>query len=201
MQKRLVKVESIDFPTVYGDFDLIAYNVGYDNQPNMRYALAITSKSIPDIPLVRIHSECILSEVFKSTHCDCREQLELGLQTIQNEGGILFYLNQEGRGHGLFQKVLELKMQEKGMDTVEASEFFDLNIDDRKYDVVVDILNDMGIKKIKLLTNNPSKIVSLEDNGIKVVERVPVEVLPNEHNKTYLKVKKKKLGHLFTKYV
>lgn len=200
MQK-LKKIETIEFPTLFGDFDLTAYETNYENQPNMRYVFVITNKKISFPPTIRIHSECILSEIFKSTHCDCREQLELGLEMVAEKNGILFYLDQEGRGHGIINKIHELKKQEEGLDTVEASEILHLEVDQRSYEVVADILKEMHIEEVHLATNNPRKIKCLEQNEIKVSGRISAEVEPNKHNIKYLETKKKKLGHLLTKYI
>ncbi len=199
--RKLKKIETLNFPTTYGDFNLIGFETNYPSQPEMHYALVIYTNELPNIPLVRVHSECILSEVFHSTHCDCADQLDMALKNIQRDGGILIYLNQEGRGHGLIKKLTELKMQEDGLDTVEASEKLELEVDQREYDVVSDILKYMQISEIKLMTNNPRKVKSLEKNGIVIKERVPLETLPNPYNKKYLTTKKNRLGHMFTKYI
>ncbi len=198
---KLKIVNTIDFPTMYGNFDLTTFETNYKDQPNMKFVFVVSSKTINENPIVRIHSECILSEVFKSTHCDCREQLELGLEMVAKNNGVLFYLNQEGRGHGLFQKVRELKKQEEGMDTVEASEYYHLEVDARRYDVVADILKLMNIAKVQLITNNPRKIKGLEGKGVVVEKRINAEIAPNSHNKKYLQTKKSKLGHLLDQYI
>ena len=200
MLKRLTLVETIKFPTLLGYFDLDFYKTSYSSQPNMNYALVLRTKDISASPNLRIHSECMLSEIFQSVHCDCREQLHESMSYISKNGGILIYLNQEGRGHGIFAKIKELKLQESGMDTVEASEHLKLEVDQRSYDVVVDILNKMKIKEVNLLTNNPRKVNYLEKNGI-LVNRKPLEIEPSEGNKSYLKTKKNKLGHFITKLV
>lgn len=196
------RIDTIDFPTAIGKFDLEAYKTKDSKQPEMKYVLLLISKKGLGNPVnVRIHSECLLSEVFKSTHCDCREQMEFSMNYINRHGGILFYLNQEGRGHGLLTKIMELKLQENGFDTVAASEELHLNVDARDYTVVGEILKDKGIKHINLLTNNPKKIDSLKEMGISVDTRIPVEVKPNKHNIKYLRTKKLKLSHLFNEYI
>ncbi len=198
----LEKIEDIDFPTTFGGFDLSGYKTAYPDQPNMHYTLVIKSKKISDIPVIRIHSECMLSEIFHSTHCDCSLQLESALRFIQKKGGILFYLNQEGRGHGLETKLREMKKQQiEGLDTVEASQSLGLDIDNRKYNVVADILKLMGISKVKILTNNPKKIEELELSGIEVHERIPLEPKPSKESLAYLHTKKDKLGHMLSRYV
>lgn len=198
---KLKIVNTINFPTQYGKFDLTTFETNYPDQPNMRFVFVIAAKTIRKNPIVRVHSECILSEIFKSTHCDCREQLEKGLEIVAKNDGILFYLNQEGRGHGLVQKLKELKKQEEGLDTVEASEYYHLEVDARRYDVVADILKLMSIDKVQLVTNNPRKIKGLEGNGVKVEKRVTAEIEPNSHNRKYLETKKEKLGHMLDQYV
>ncbi len=162
----------------------------------MRYVLVITTKQIPVQPIVRIQSACIFGEVFHTLSCDCGEQLEQSLEMISKQGGILFYLDQEGRGHGIINKTLELELQQKqGLDTVEASEKLKLKPDDRDFTVVADILKAMNIHDIKLLTNNPKKVNEIEANGIKVSERLALEIEPNQANLKYLRTKKLKLGH------
>ena len=200
MDKKLKKIETIKFPTLFGNFFLTGYETQYPNQPNMNYALVFTTGKLSPVPAVRIHSECILSEVFQSTHCDCREQLHESLKFIHEENGILIYLNQEGRGHGIITKLHELKLQEDGMDTVDASKSLDLEVDERDYEVAIDLLKQLNVSKIKLITNNPSKINFLKSRGIDVIERVPMEIVPNPNSRKYLETKKHKLGHLLDKF-
>jgi len=148
--------------------------------------------------LVRVHSECLTGDVFRSYRCDCRPQLESALETIAAEGkGVLVYiLGHEGRGIGLTNKIKAYELQEKGYDTVEANEKLGYPPDLRDYGVGVQILLDLGVRKMRLMTNNPRKIVALEGFGLEIVERVALKVKPNPHNRSYLNVKKDKLGHL-----
>lgn len=194
----LTQVTTIDFPTRFGNFNLTTYQTNYHTQPRMQFAMVFATKQIPTIPLVRVQSSCIFGEVFHNKACDCGEQLERSLELISAEGGLLFYLDQEGRGHGIIDKVKELSLQQtKGLDTVEASEELGLKPDEREFTVVADILKQMHIPTIKLLTNNPKKVRELEMAGIKIDQRVPLEIEVTEHNKKYLRAKKDKLGHLF----
>ncbi len=199
----LLKVNTIQFPTTYSEkFVLTTYKTNYKDQPFMKYVLVISSIKIPKVPLVRVHSSCLLSETFGSTHCDCAEQLDASLNLIANEGGMIFYLDQEARGHGIINKVKEIELQQnEGLDTVEASEKLGLISDERKFDVISDILNIMNINRIKLITNNPKKIKELAQKGIQIDEAVGLEMPPNKHNITYLSTKKHKLGHMLNKYL
>lgn len=148
------------------------------------------------VPLVRIHSECITGDVFGSRKCDCGMQLEESLQQINEDGGILIYLRQEGRGIGLVNKLKAYALQEQGLDTVEANLKLGLPADDRNYAVAYQVLKHLGVDAIRMITNNPLKIAAIESYGIKVVQRVPVEIAPSIENRDYLKTKKAKLGHL-----
>lgn len=197
---KLEKVETVKLPTVYGDFKLTTYNTFYPDQDFMNYVLVMETDDLPKVPLIRIHSSCILGETFRSTHCDCGEQLDEAFKLIHHHKGILFYLDQEGRGHGIAEKTKELKLQEQGYDTVEASQKLGLKPDLRRYEVIADILTEMGIDSVKLLTNNPKKIKEIENFGIKVVTRIPLEIQPNNSNHFYLETKKKKFGHMLDKY-
>ena len=186
----------INLPTQYGKFLLTTFKVKPQNQPNMKYIVTLQTQTLPEIPTIRIQSECLFGEVYKSLLCDCRDQLEKSLKLIGKKQGIVFYLDQEGRGHGLFNKILEYKLQENGCDTVEASRKLNLPIDSRKYDIVAKILKLMNIKKVRLITNNPRKIKSLEEEGIQVIERIMLKTKLNKYNLIYLKTKKEKLNEL-----
>jgi 3,4-dihydroxy 2-butanone 4-phosphate synthase/GTP cyclohydrolase II len=150
-----------------------------------------------DEVLVRVHSQCLTGEVFGSKRCDCGEQLHRAMEMINREGkGVILYVRQEGRGIGLMNKLKAYELQDKGLDTVEANIKLGFKPDLRDYGIGAQILVDLGVRKMKLMTNNPKKIVGLEGYGLKVVERVPIEVTPHEKNIIYLKTKKKKLGHM-----
>ena len=150
-------------------------------------------------PLVRIHSQCLTGDVFGSLRCDCRQQLEMALTMIAGEGaGILIYEQQEGRGIGLMPKLQAYELQDSGLDTVEANEKLGFKPDHREFALPAEILKALGVKKVRLLSNNPEKVAALERAGIEVTERVPCEVEPSEHAEDYLRTKKEKMGHLFT---
>lgn len=200
MENKLEKIDTIKFPTIHGEFNLTTYRSNYQNQPLMKYVEVLKS-DFKGIPYVRIQSACLFGETFRTTQCDCGEQLDMSMDLVSKQGGLIFYLDQEGRGHGLFEKTRELKLQETGLDTVEASEELGLQADTRDYQVVMDILHEMGIAKIKLITNNPRKLVAFESSDIEMVERIPLEVAVTIDNSKYLHAKKHKLGHLLDKYV
>ena len=150
-------------------------------------------------PLVRIHSQCLTGDVFGSLRCDCRQQLEMALGMIAEEGaGILIYEQQEGRGIGLMPKLQAYELQDSGLDTVEANEKLGFKADHREFVLPAEMLKTLGVKRARLLSNNPDKVASLERAGIEVVERVPCEVEPSEHAEEYLRTKKEKMGHLFS---
>ncbi|GHC50131.1 bifunctional 3,4-dihydroxy-2-butanone-4-phosphate synthase/GTP cyclohydrolase II [Roseibacillus persicicus] len=185
--------ETIKLPTDYGDFDCHLYRVLLDQS----HHLALTRGPIdPDKPtLVRVHSECLTGDVFGSRRCDCGGQLQTALKLISEEGGILLYLRQEGRGIGLPAKIHAYKLQEQGFDTVQANEKLGYPADLRDYGMGAQILADLGVKKLRLLTNNPRKVVGLEGYGIEITEQVPLRLPANPDNQAYLDTKKQKLGH------
>jgi 3,4-dihydroxy 2-butanone 4-phosphate synthase/GTP cyclohydrolase II len=191
--KRLVTVK---MPTEYGgEFIAIAYTSEMDS--SVHVALVKGEIKPEDDVLVRVHSECLTSEVFGSKRCDCGEQLHRAMEMIKKEGnGVILYIRQEGRGIGLINKLKAYELQDKGLDTVEANLRLGFRPDLRDYGIGAQILVDLGVRKMRLMTNNPRKIVGLEGYGLKVVERVPIEVTPHEKNIVYLRTKKKKLGHL-----
>ncbi len=189
------KIEETRLPTAFGEFTLSLYQSMIDQSDHLALVMGDIKKGEPT--LVRVHSSCLTGDIFSSLRCDCGEQLERALQLIQSEGkGVLIYMNQEGRGIGLVNKIHAYALQDKGMDTVEANEALGFPADLRDYGIGAQILADLGIKKIRLLTNNPRKIIGLEGYGLEVVERVEIQVKPTKVNKKYLKAKKEKLGHL-----
>ena len=185
-------------PTNYGEFLSIAYNSLIDNQTH----IALVKGKVDDGSeiLVRVHSMCLTGDVFGSKRCDCGEQLHHAMSLIEKEKkGVILYLHQEGRGIGLMNKLKAYELQDKGMDTVEANEHLGFKPDLREYGIGAQILVDLGLKKIRLMTNNPRKIIGIHGYGLEVVERVPIEITPMESNLKYLKTKQKKLGHVFDK--
>lgn len=178
-----------------GDFSMTVFHSVLDDAEH--FALVKEPKLTNQIPLVRIHSECITGDVFGSCKCDCGEQLKKSMDMIASEGGVLIYLRQEGRGIGLANKIKAYSLQEQGYDTVDANVQLGFPVDSRSYAVAAQILKNLGLQNIRLLTNNPDKILSLEKFGLKVSERVPLEIVPNEENRSYLKTKQNRLGHLF----
>jgi GTP cyclohydrolase II len=187
---REIKVISniANLPTKYGDFKIQAFKEGDKEH------LAIFKEPLGEIPLVRVHSECLTGDTLGSLKCDCGQQLEASLKLIAKEGGLVIYHRQEGRNIGLFNKVNAYALQDEGLDTIEANHQLGFSADERTYDIVVTIINYFGIKKLRLLTNNPKKLEVLE--GFEIVERLPLIVKPNEQNRDYLKTKKDKMGHL-----
>jgi len=199
-KETLVKrVAEVKLPTSYGgEFRAIAYENMVDN--NVHLAL-VKGEITPDEPtLVRVHSECLTGDVFGSKRCDCGDQLHTAMKIVEEAGkGVILYMRQEGRGIGLVNKLRAYVLQDEGLDTVEANIKLGFKPDLRDYGIGAQILVDTGVKKIRLMTNNPRKIVGLEGYGLQVVERIPVEIKPGEKNLGYLKTKKKKLGHLLEK--
>ncbi len=205
--ERLVeRVDETALPTRFGDFRVIAYRSVVDTKEHM--ALVLGDLSTDEPALVRVHDQCVTGDVFHSLRCDCGDQLEAAMEGIADEGrGAIVYMDQEGRGIGLHNKIRAYRLQDEGMDTVEANEALDLPAENREYGIGAQILVDLGIRKLRLMTNNPTKIkelatfgelrgAGLEGYGLEVVERVPLEITANEHNVRYLTTKRDKLGHL-----
>jgi len=194
-EKLVEHVEVVKMPTDYGDFDLHLYVSRTDGQNHL--ALVKGDVREQSDVLVRVHSECLTGDVFGSRRCDCGPQLHQAMKQVAAAGrGVILYMRQEGRGIGLGPKIQAYKLQEKGLDTVEANQKLGYAMDLREYGLGAQILCDLGLQTIRLLTNNPKKIVGLEGYGLKIVEQVPIRVSPNPHNARYLKTKREKLGHL-----
>jgi 3,4-dihydroxy 2-butanone 4-phosphate synthase/GTP cyclohydrolase II len=181
-------------PTEVGEWKAIAYRSNID--PDEHVALVMGDVTTPEPVLVRMHSQCLTGDVFGSQRCDCGEQLEASMQMIANEGrGVVVYMRQEGRGIGLHNKLRAYALQDEGMDTVEANLALGFPADRRDYGIGMQILVDLGLRDVRILTNNPAKRAGLEGYGLNMVERVPIRSVPNEHNVRYLETKRTKLGH------
>ena len=192
-EKLVEKVEVVNMPTEYGDFKLHLYRSALDGQHHLALVLGEV-ESVQNV-MVRVHSECLTGDVFGSRRCDCGGQLQTALKRIAEDGGVLLYLRQEGRGIGLAAKIRAYKLQEDGLDTVEANEKLGFGSDLRHYGMGAQILHDLGVRKIRLLTNNPKKVVGLEGYGLEIVDQVHIRAEANPHNQRYLDTKRDKLGH------
>ena len=193
--KLIEKVAEADLPTDTGVWRMKLYRSLVDGLEHV----ALTKGEVSEVPtMVRVHSECFTSEVLGSLRCDCREQLAAAMEMIEKEGkGVLLYIRQEGRGIGLANKLKSYQLQDQGLDTVEANEQLGFKPDLRDYGTGAQILKDLGLHQIRLLTNNPRKIVGLEGHGLQVTERIQLELPAHRYNEKYLKAKRDKLGHLF----
>ncbi|HLP06189.1 MAG TPA: bifunctional 3,4-dihydroxy-2-butanone-4-phosphate synthase/GTP cyclohydrolase II [Paludibacter sp.] len=188
------KGEKVNMPTKYGDFKLIPFR---QLSNNLEHVVLMKGEWEKDEPvLVRVHSSCMTGDIFGSMRCECGEQLHKSMALIEKEGkGVIVYMNQEGRGIGLMNKIKAYKLQEEGMDTVEANLHLGFDADERDYGVGAQILREIGVTKIRLMTNNPVKRIGLEAYGLSIVENVPIEIEPNRHNEFYMQTKKLRMGH------
>ena len=193
-EKLIERIVSVRLPTEYGAFTAVAFRELLSGKPHV--ALVKGDVTLPGDVLVRVHSECLTGDVFHSLRCDCGEQLDLALRRIEAESrGVLLYMSQEGRGIGLLNKLRAYELQENGLDTVEANVELGFPVDARDFGIGYQILADLGLTSIRLLTNNPKKIIGADAYGLEVVEQVPIEVPPNAENRRYLETKREKLGH------
>jgi 3,4-dihydroxy 2-butanone 4-phosphate synthase/GTP cyclohydrolase II len=195
-EERLVrKIAEANLPTGYGGFRIHAFESAIDGQHHVAMVMGDVRSDEP--VLVRVHSQCLTGDIFSSTRCDCGAQLHTALERIAAEGrGVLLYLRQEGRGIGLVHKIMAYELQDQGKDTVEANEALGFKADQRDYGIGAQILVELGIRKLRLMTNNPRKFVGLEGYGLAISERVPIEIPASEASRRYLRTKKEKLGHL-----
>ena len=194
-QRLVRKIAEANLPTTYGAFRIHAFESLIDQQHNV--ALVMGEIEPQEDVLVRVHSQCLTGDIFHSSRCDCGDQLDKALEIISAAGkGVLLYLGQEGRGIGLVHKIMAYQLQDQGKDTVEANEALGFKADQRDYGIGAQILVELGVRRMRLMTNNPRKFVGLEGYGLEIVERVPLEVAPSEASRRYLKTKKEKLGHL-----
>lgn len=197
-ESQIKREAEVKMPTEYGDFKLVAYEQINTNEVHMALVKGEWEKDEP--VLVRVHSSCVTGDIFGSCRCDCGTQLHSAMQMVEKEGkGIVLYMKQEGRGIGLLNKLKAYKLQEEGYDTVEANLKLGFDMDNRDYGIGAQILHDLGVSKIRLITNNPKKRVGLMGYGLEIVDNVPIEIVPNPHNEKYLMTKRDKLGHSILK--
>jgi 3,4-dihydroxy 2-butanone 4-phosphate synthase/GTP cyclohydrolase II len=188
------RMVEVNMPTVFGDFRMIAYRHIENGQEHLALVKGEWEKG--SSVLVRVHSSCMTGDVFGSCRCDCGPQLHKAMEMIEAEGrGVILYMNQEGRGIGLLNKLKAYKLQEEGLDTVEANLQLGFKMDERDYGLGAQILRDLGVCKMRLMTNNPTKRAGLIGYGLEIVERIPIEIPPNPFNKLYLETKRDKMGH------
>jgi 3,4-dihydroxy 2-butanone 4-phosphate synthase/GTP cyclohydrolase II len=188
------RMVSVNMPTKYGEFNLVAYRHKESHEEHLALIKGTWKEDEP--VLVRVHSSCMTGDIFGSCRCDCGPQLQAAMEMINKEGnGVILYMNQEGRGIGLMNKLLAYKLQEQGLDTVEANLQLGFKMDERDYGVGAQILRDLGVSKMRLMTNNPTKRAGLIGYGLEIVESIPIEISPNPHNQQYLETKRDKMGH------
>jgi 3,4-dihydroxy 2-butanone 4-phosphate synthase/GTP cyclohydrolase II len=194
-EKLVDRISEVNLPTIHGVFKAVGYRDKITNEEHIALVMGEIDNGLP--VLARVHSECLTGDVFGSKRCDCGEQLNLAMKRIATEGrGILLYMRQEGRGIGLLNKLKAYHLQDNGMDTVEANEALGFPADLRDYGIGAEILSDLGVKELRLMTNNPKKISGIYGFGLKVIERIPIEINHNDNNSFYLETKKVKLGHM-----
>lgn len=189
MIQRLAETE---LPTAHGKYTMVAYESGFEHFPHLALHAVKPGQGVID---VRIHSECMTGDVFSSIRCDCGEQLHCSMQHFEDGGGVLIYLRQEGRGIGLVNKMKAYNLQDEGLDTIKANHALGFCTDERDFSAALDILKDLGISRINLLTNNPEKVEAFEGSEIEVVERIAIEIKPRKENEVYLRTKKTGMGH------
>ena len=194
-EKLVERLTSLDFPTKFGQFELVVYQDTIHHDTHLALVRGVLTEDKP--VLVRVHSQCLTGDIFGSLRCDCGSQMERALERINEEGqGVLVYLRQEGRGIGLKNKLLAYGLQDEGLDTVEANQSLGFKPDLREYGIGAQILRDLGVRKLRLLTNNPRKLVGLDGYGLEITDREPIEIPANVNNRAYLETKRDKLGHL-----
>lgn len=194
------RVSESAFPTQHGKFKILGYETTVQGKKRPYVVLVKGDVQKARAPLVRIHSQCLTGDVFASTRCDCGDQLKFALRAIHKAGvGVIIYHPEEGRGIGLLNKLIAYELQDKGADTVEANRKLGFDADERSYIACATILRDLGIRRVRLLSNNPQKVAALQSEGLEVLQRVSIEVAPRRSTKHYLKTKKEKLGHLLTR--
>jgi 3,4-dihydroxy 2-butanone 4-phosphate synthase/GTP cyclohydrolase II len=194
MESQVKRQVDVNLPTMLGDFKLAAFEQLNTHEVHMALIKGTWEKDEP--VMVRVHSSCVTGDIFGSCRCDCGPQLHSAMRMVEREGkGVVLYMKQEGRGIGLLNKLKAYKLQEEGLDTVEANLQLGFDMDNRDYGIGAQILHDLGIRKIRLITNNPKKRVGLMGYGLEIVENIAIEIVPNRHNERYLQTKRDKLGH------
>ena len=196
----ICRVASTHLPTVFGIFDLIGFERTNKTKQELETALVMKLGDLQDgVPYLRIHSQCLTGEVLGSLRCDCRGQLEVAMSTIAEEGfGLVIYLHQEGRGIGLMSKLQAYVLQDQGLDTIQANEALGFDADCRDFSLAVAVLHELKVRQVRLMTNNPQKVEALEKGGIEVIELIACEAPPSPYASSYLRTKKKKMGHSLT---